>query len=1100
MLLSLLLAVASLPGTAILPQTTEEPGATLRIYEIAEEMGELMELVPGQTPNVDVRIPKLELKDKDFFGYEERFLAEITATLIVATEGETQFRLACDDGAAVFIDGKSVVEDDGTHPPRPVLGSTRLSKGRHELKIRYFEASGGQEFKLEWKPSGASDFSVLDALVLRVPAGLTRVTSPGPKRLLRPGGALRPGNGVPLAGLHPGWDLVNIRPLDFEPQVGGMAFRPDGKLLVSSFPPNQSGQFKPDLMDGQIWLLDGVTGNDRRNVTRRLAATDLQEPLGMAVVNGKAYVATRTQIIELIDANRDDFYEEKKVVGSGWRTDNYHHFTFGLAEKDGWLYAALSTSITFDAPGINGPNPRYRGSMFRVNPAAYNSALPLANIEFLDSGHRTPNGVSNGPNGLILVGENQGAWQPSNKLNVLEVGGFYGHFNNATFKNSEYPLGGAPGQFDDKPFTPPAMYLPQGDIANSPGQTVVVPNGEFKGQMLISDVKYGGLRRGWLEKVNGVWQGGAVQYSQGFEVGTNRLVWGPDGALYIGGIGATESWAWTNPKTGKWTTFGLQKIRPNGKSAFEVASVNVTEQGFRVQFNRPVQKGQLRDLKRFRVRQWRYVPTFEYGGPKVDREDLTVTRATASSDGKSVDLTIAGRKEGRVVYFNLDLTDEAKTPLWATEVWYTLNKLPVSSWPHTSALAHPNPRLLVFSKTTGFRHDSIPAGQKAIREIAAEHGFTATFSEDASLFTPAKLASFDAVVFLNTTGDILDAGQKAAFQGFIRAGGGFVGIHSASDTEHNWPWFKELAGGEFAHHPEIQSADLRIEDAAHPSTSFLPTVWPRVDEWYDFVSNPREKVRVLANLDPSSYSGGRMADHPAIWCREFDGGRSWYTALGHTDGTYDELLFRRHLSEGILWAANSNAKSKPANAVSDWQFGKTWTASDVELVNSKGTEPLLSKREFGDARVHVEFNVPKGGNSGVYLMGRYEIQILDSFGKPNKDIQSSDCGGVYERWKNDAGYEGVPPRINASRPAGEWQSLDIVFRAPKFKGTRKTQDAEFIEVRLNGVVVQSRVRVTGPTRASMFEDERPTGPLMLQGDHGPIRYRNLWIAPLESKK
>lgn len=159
------------------------------------------------------------------------------------------------------------------------------------------------------------------------------------------------------------------------------------------------------------------------------------------------------------------------------------------------------------------------------------------------------------------------------------------------------------------------------------------------------------------------------------------------------------------------------------------------------------------------------------------------------------------------------------------------------------------------------------------------------------------------------------------------------------------------------------------------------------------------------------------------------------------------------------------------------------------------TNNLLSKAEHGDIEAHVEFVVPKGSNSGVYFQARYEIQVLDSWGVEHP--KHGDCGGIYERWKDNRGYEGHAPRVNAARQPGQWQSFDVLFRAPRFDAAgRKIANAKFVKVVHNGIVVHENVEVTGPTRASTFEDEKPRGPLMLQGDHGPVAYRNLWIKPV----
>jgi cytochrome c len=213
-------------------------------------------------------------------------------------------------------------------------------------------------------------------------------------------------------------------------------------------------------------------------------------------------------------------------------------------------------------------------------------------------------------------------------------------------------------------------------------------------------------------------------------------------------------------------------------------------------------------------------------------------------------------------------------------------------------------RVLVYSKTAGFRHDSIPDGIAAIRRLGAERGFAVEATEDSAVFEDARLAPYAAVVFLCTTGDVLEEGQQAAFQRYIEKGRGFVGVHSAADTEYDWPWYGGLVGAYFKSHPAVQPATIRIADSVHPSTRGLPTLWDRADEWYNFQSNPRERVHVLAALDETTYSGGEMgSDHPIAWCRFYDGGRSWYTALGHTRESYAEPLFLEHLLGGIQFAA-----------------------------------------------------------------------------------------------------------------------------------------------------------------------------------------------------
>ena len=215
-------------------------------------------------------------------------------------------------------------------------------------------------------------------------------------------------------------------------------------------------------------------------------------------------------------------------------------------------------------------------------------------------------------------------------------------------------------------------------------------------------------------------------------------------------------------------------------------------------------------------------------------------------------------------------------------------------------------RVLVFSKTTGFRHDSIPAGIAAIKLLGQNNGFDVDASEDASVFTRSGLSPYKALIFLNTTGDLFNDAQKAAFVDYMARGGGFVGVHAATDTEHNWPWFKEMLGAEFKRHPAFQKATIRVEDRKDVSTRMLPAAWERSDEWYEFTASPRPKVHVLFSLDESTYQGGEMGkDHPFAWRRNIGKARVWYTGCGHPKEAYSEPLLLAHLLGGIQWAAGA---------------------------------------------------------------------------------------------------------------------------------------------------------------------------------------------------
>jgi type 1 glutamine amidotransferase len=231
-------------------------------------------------------------------------------------------------------------------------------------------------------------------------------------------------------------------------------------------------------------------------------------------------------------------------------------------------------------------------------------------------------------------------------------------------------------------------------------------------------------------------------------------------------------------------------------------------------------------------------------------------------------------------------------------------------------------KALIFSKTAAFRHtECIPQGTARIAQMAVRRGFDVDATENAAAFTDANLAQYDVVIWLCTTGDVLNDAQQAAFERYIRAGGGYAGVHSASDTEYSWPWYGGLVGAYFRDHPgvagvnaQFQVATMNVEDRRTAATRRLPRRWTREEEWYNFRTNPRNQVHVLLSVDESTYDprgysvpGGSppMGDHPISWCHRYDGGRSFYTALGHKGVYWNEPLLLSHVLGGIEMAAGA---------------------------------------------------------------------------------------------------------------------------------------------------------------------------------------------------
>ena len=211
--------------------------------------------------------------------------------------------------------------------------------------------------------------------------------------------------------------------------------------------------------------------------------------------------------------------------------------------------------------------------------------------------------------------------------------------------------------------------------------------------------------------------------------------------------------------------------------------------------------------------------------------------------------------------------------------------------------------VLVFYKTEGFFHQSIPKGIKTIGELGKKHNFKLEETKNAENFTKGALQKYSLVIFLNTTGNVLDLQQKKTFEDYITNGGSYFGIHASADTEHDWAWYGKLVGAYFKNHPKITKAEITVKAPDHPTVSHLPKTWTRVDEWYNF-KNINPEITVLLNLEEHSYKGGEHGEnHPIAWYRELDGGgRSIYTGGGHTEDAYDEPEFREHLLQCILFA------------------------------------------------------------------------------------------------------------------------------------------------------------------------------------------------------
>ncbi|HEX6352656.1 family 16 glycoside hydrolase [Actinophytocola sp.] len=647
------IAALTAPTAAAAPAELppQEPGVTLRTYDMQAPLSAICTLKTGQTPNVDKLMPTIDWTTSADFGLESNFITHAIGNINIAEAGNYTFRLTSDDGSRLYIDDQVVVDHDGLHGETSKDGTVTLTAGYHSLRTEFFEAGGEQVLRLAWQPPGAADFAVVPNSVLSTDAGVVRVTAPGRKAC--EGDNDSPGDGLPLDAVNPNYTLTNLRPAGFEPQVSAMDWTRDGRLVIATW-----GGSENTL--GEVYILDNVTGQtDPSKVTYKKVASGLREPMGLKVVDGMIYVSQKHELTELRDTNRDDVIDTQRTVATWPFGGNFHEFAFGLLYRDGNFYLNLSVAINYGGATTDPQPAPNRGTSIMVN-------RKTGKITYVAGGLRTPHGIGWGPNDEIFVTDNQGGWQPASKLVHIKKDRFFNHYTNPD------------GPFDTNPVTKPVLWLPQNEIANSPAMPVTLKSGPFKGQLLIGDVTYGGLQRAYLEKVNGEYQGAVFRHTQGLESGLTETTIGPDGAIYVAGLGAGGNWG----QEGK-LTFGLQKLTPNGANTFDMKSMSATGDGFKITYTQPLSDETVAKLasdagKAYQVQQWRYAATEQYGGPKVDEETLTVTSAQVSRDRRTVTLKVTGLKTDHVVYLRSPRPFAAANgeELLSTEAWYTLNAVP----------------------------------------------------------------------------------------------------------------------------------------------------------------------------------------------------------------------------------------------------------------------------------------------------------------------------------------------------------------------------------------------------------------------------------------
>ncbi len=639
-----------------------KPGVVADFYQIGQPLPSLPEVIAGQNPNASDVYPSVAFvsgnpdlgqdTDENFSGLVKDFVMEVSGFLNVSKTKTYQMKFIANNGGKLTINGEKVSEGsfyEGTYQEE---FEVVLKKGANPFEINFYHHLFDKYLVLQWKENGNEEYENVPASAYTHNAFDIKPTASGIKSIVS---NKAPGFGVSLEKVHPAFNLSAVRPEDFEPRVGDIEFRKNGNLVLCTW-------------DGQVYEIENPTDTDTDTDTSEVKITKIAdglcEPLGITEVDGDVYVLQRWELTKLIDDDGDGITDEYANIATFGSTASFHEWSFGLVYKDGYFYCTTGIAMG----GTDKPMHLDRGKALKIGMDG--------SYSYVAHGLKEPNGIGIGPDGEIFVSDNEGEYQPVCKIfHIPEEGNpFYG--------NKSVEVDSLPEDVKD---VPPVIWLPQNEIGNSPSQPILVQHsGPYDGQMFHGEITHGGIKRDFIEKVKGQYQGAVFRFTQGLEVGINRLEWGPDGALYASGLGGNQDFGHQGH------TFGLQRLTYNGNPAFEMLAIRAKSNGLEIEFTKPLRIGDGTEPSDYKIQQWYYTWTHEgESTQKRALENLPVKSVTLSEDHKKVFLELQGMKQEHVLYVQLQPTflSSDNDQLWSNEGWYTLNCFPDEQ----GKVSHPYP-------------------------------------------------------------------------------------------------------------------------------------------------------------------------------------------------------------------------------------------------------------------------------------------------------------------------------------------------------------------------------------------------------------------------
>jgi len=541
--------------------------------------------------------------------------------------------------------GSELLLNNGEQNLTAVTTQTKNWGTYEPLEFGNLELKPGKQ-TITLKATKPADYVILNFRKIRLIGDTTGIKILEPTKKItdiKPPAKRAPGFGAKLEAPHPAMTVTDLSVPGLTIKAGGIDFLSDGTMVVSSW-----------TEDGSIYFIKNYSGKPE-DMKVSLFASGLAEPLGIEVVNDRIFICQKQELTELIDHDKDGKCDEYRCVSNIWDVStNFHEFTFGPIYHEGKLLVALAIAIN---PGgaTTKPQQKNRGTCIAVDPET-------GKFEIVAAGLRTPNGINITSKGEILINDNQGDWLPSSKMVHIRQDGFYHH--KYTPQHS---------WADRKPHHP-VVWQPQNEIGNSPSEPIEIPTGIMKGQILHGDIHHGGLKRVFMEEINGALQGALFRHAQKIRGGVNRLAWGPDGNLYVGIAGHKGNWGYEERD-------GLVRVSYDKAYPFEMLAVRAKSNGLEIEFTEPIADKQGWDPNYYAIDTFRYQPTIKYGGPKLDKAKLTPESISVSEDRKRVFLKLPNLKPNHIIHIELDtrLQSESSKPIYAGEVWYNMNNIPADN-------------------------------------------------------------------------------------------------------------------------------------------------------------------------------------------------------------------------------------------------------------------------------------------------------------------------------------------------------------------------------------------------------------------------------------